>query len=48
VHTAPFDEPEIGAAYASIMRQMEEVHAGFTVAELKTVFCYLDAVKNLR
>lgn len=48
VHTALFDEPEIGAAYASIMRQMEEVHAGFTVAELKTVVRYLDAVKNLR
>lgn len=48
VHAAPFDEPEIGAAYASIMRQMEEVHAGFTVAELKTVVRYLDAVKDLR
>ena len=48
VHAVPLDHPEIGAAYATILRQMEEVHAGFTVAELKTVVRYLDAVKDVR
>jgi DNA-binding MarR family transcriptional regulator len=48
VHAVPLDHPEIGAAYAAILRQMEEVHAGFTVAELTTVVRYLDAVKDVR
>ncbi len=48
VHAVPLDRPEVGAAYASIVRQMEEVHAGFTVAELKTVIRYLDAIKDVR
>ena len=30
------------------MQQMEEVHAGFTVADLKTVIRYLDAIKDVR
>jgi len=48
VHAVPLDHPEIGAAYATILRQMEEVHSGFTVAELKTVIRYLDAIKDVR
>ncbi len=48
VHAVPLDHPEVGAAYATILRQMEEVHAGFTVAELTTVVRYLDAVKDVR
>ncbi|WP_395695797.1 MarR family winged helix-turn-helix transcriptional regulator [Nocardioides sp.] len=48
VHAVPFDHPGAGAAYASILRQMEEVNAGFTVAELETVVRYLDAVKHVR
>ena len=44
----PLEHPEIGAAYASIMRQLEEVHSGFTVTELKTVVRYLDSVKDVR
>jgi hypothetical protein len=35
-------------AYAEILRQMEEVHAGFTVAELETVARHLDAIKDVR
>ena len=37
-----------GLAMALIVRQMEEVHAGFTVADLKTVIRYLDAIKDVR
>jgi DNA-binding MarR family transcriptional regulator len=48
VHAIPFEHPETGAAYASIMRQLEEVHRGFSVAELKTVIRYLDSVKDVR
>jgi DNA-binding MarR family transcriptional regulator len=48
VHAVPLDDPEVGAAYAAILSQMEEVHAGFTVAELRTVIRYLDAIKDVR
>ena len=48
VHAVPFDHPEVGAAYASIVDQMEEVHDGFTVADLTTVVRYLDAIKDVR
>src|SRR4249919_1601603 len=48
VHAVPLDRPEVGAAYASIVRQMEEVHTGFTVADLRTVIRYLDAIKDVR
>ena len=48
VHAVPFEHPEVGAAYGSIMRQLEEIHRGFTVAELETVVRYLDAVKDVR
>jgi hypothetical protein len=36
------------AAYGEILRQMDEVHAGYTVAELQTVLRYLNQVKNVR
>ena len=32
----------------SIVRQMEDVHAGYTVAELQTVLRYLSEIKNVR
>ena len=48
VHAVPFDEERVGAAYADILRQMDEIHAGFTVAELQTVLRYLHAVKLVR
>jgi DNA-binding MarR family transcriptional regulator len=48
VHAVPFDEERVTAAYAEILRQMDEVHAGFTVAELQTVLRYLDTIKNVR
>ncbi len=47
VHAIPLDHPEIGAAYDAILREMEEIHAGFTVAELTTVVRYLDAIKGV-
>ena len=48
VHALPFDEERVMTAYAEILQQMEEVHAGFTVAELQTVLRYLDAIKHVR
>ena len=48
VHAVPLDIPEIGAAYDAILHQMDQVHAGFTVAELTVVTRYLDAIKNVR
>jgi DNA-binding MarR family transcriptional regulator len=48
VHARPFDEERVTAAYGEILRQMDEVHAGFSVAELQTVLRYLDAVKHVR
>ena len=48
VHAVPLDHPGVSAAYESIVRQMEEVHAVFTVADLRTVIRYLDAIKDVR
>ena len=48
VHAVPLEHPEVGAAYEAILQQMAEVHAGFTVAELRTVVRYLDAIKDVR
>lgn len=48
VHPLPFEDESVGAAYGEIVRQMDEVHAGFTVAELQTVLRYLHAVKHVR
>jgi DNA-binding MarR family transcriptional regulator len=48
VHAVAFSDARVDAAYAEIVRHMEEVHAGFTVAELETVRRYLDAVKVVR
>ena len=48
VHARPFDEERVRAAYGEILRQMVEVHAGFTVAELRTVLRYLNAIKDVR
>jgi DNA-binding MarR family transcriptional regulator len=35
-------------AYASIVGQMEDVHAGYSVADLKTVLRYLNDIKEVR
>jgi DNA-binding MarR family transcriptional regulator len=48
VHALPFDDERVGAAYAQIARQMEDVHAGYTVAELRTVLRYLSDIKTVR
>ena len=48
VHAVPFDEERVAAAYAAILEHMDEVHQGFTVAELQTVLRYLDEIKNVR
>ena len=48
VQALQFFDAGIDAAYAEIMRQMDEVHSGFTVAELRTVLRYLTSIKNVR
>ena len=48
VHALPFDDERVMAAYGEILNQMDEVHAGFTAAELQTVLRYLNAIKNVR
>ena len=48
VHALPFDDARVTAAYGEILRQMDQVHAGFTAAELQTVLRYLYAIKNVR
>jgi DNA-binding MarR family transcriptional regulator len=48
VHALPLDEEYVASAYAEILRQMEQVHAGFTAAELETVARYLVAIKDVR
>src|SRR3954449_3059186 len=48
VHALPFDDEQVGAAYGEILRQMGEVHARFSVAELQTVLRYLDEIKHVR
>lgn len=48
VHALPFEDEQIGAAYDEILRQMGEVHARFSVAELQTVLRYLHEIKQVR
>jgi DNA-binding MarR family transcriptional regulator len=48
VHALPFEEERVTGAYAEILRQMEHVHADFSVGELRTVLRYLHAVKQIR
>lgn len=47
VHAVPPNK-DVQDAYAEIVRQMEQVHQGFTVAELQVVVRYLDAIKQVR
>ncbi len=48
VHARPFLDEQVLAAYDEILRQMDQVHAGYTVAELQTVLRYLSEIKNVR
>jgi DNA-binding MarR family transcriptional regulator len=48
VHAMAFDNEKVHAEYAEILRQMDEAHAAFTVAELQTVLRYLNAIKDVR
>jgi DNA-binding MarR family transcriptional regulator len=48
VHAVQFYDAGVDAAYDKIMRQMAEVHAGYSVADLRTVLRYLDDVKGVR
>jgi DNA-binding MarR family transcriptional regulator len=48
VHVLQFYDERVDAAYAEILRQMDDVHAGFTVAELQTVLRYLNEIKDVR
>lgn len=48
VHALPFEDEQVHAEYAEIMRQMDRAHTGFTVAELETVLRYLRTIKDVR
>jgi DNA-binding MarR family transcriptional regulator len=48
VDALPLDSAEVTAAYTEILRQMDEVHAGFSVAELQLVLRYLRAITGVR
>jgi DNA-binding MarR family transcriptional regulator len=48
VRPVQFYDARVDEAYGEILRQMDDVHAGFTVAELQTVLRYLDVIKNVR
>ena len=48
VDARPVEHEHIGAAYDEILRQMGEVHARYSVAELQTVLRYLDDIKQVR
>ena len=48
VHAVQFYDSRVDAAYDEILRQMGEVHARYSVAELETVLRYLDEIKGVR
>jgi DNA-binding MarR family transcriptional regulator len=48
VRALQFYDARVDAAYAEILRQMDEAHTGFTAAELQTVLRYLSEIKNVR
>ncbi len=48
IHALPVEHEHIGAAYDEILRQMGDVHARYSVAELQTVLRYLDDIKQVR
>jgi DNA-binding MarR family transcriptional regulator len=48
VDALPFEDGQVMAAYAEIVRQMDDVHGRFTVAELQTVLRYLSEIKSVR
>ena len=47
VHAVQFYDAQVDEAYAEIMRQMGEVNARYSVAELQIVQRYLDDIKNV-
>jgi DNA-binding MarR family transcriptional regulator len=48
VQALQFYDKNVEDAYAEIVRQLGEVHAGFTVAELEIALRYLRAIKDVR
>ena len=48
VQAVQFFDAGIDAAYAEIVRQMDEAHTAFTAAELQIVLRYLNEIKNVR
>src|SRR3954454_5494339 len=44
VHALPFDDAQVHQAYGQIMKEMAEVHEGFTLDELAVVERYLQAI----
>jgi DNA-binding MarR family transcriptional regulator len=48
VHAKPFLDDQVMAAYAEIVSQMDQVHSGYSAAELQTVLRYLNEIKHVR
>jgi DNA-binding MarR family transcriptional regulator len=48
VQAVQWYDKRVHDAYASIVDQMEDVHAGYSVADLKTVLRYLNDIKGVR
>ncbi|GAA4360169.1 MarR family winged helix-turn-helix transcriptional regulator [Angustibacter luteus] len=48
VHALPFEDAQVGQAYGQIMKEMAEVHEGFSLAELAIVERYLASITSIR
>src|SRR3954452_11447463 len=47
VHAVPFDMAEVGQAYDRILKQMADVHSGFSADELELVERYLGEISAI-
>ena len=48
VHALPFDDAQAGANHDEIIRKLERIHTGFSVANLRPVLRYLNEVRDVR
>lgn len=48
VHAVEWYDKRVIDAYSSIMEQMDDVHARYSVADLQTVLRYLNDIKDVR
>jgi len=48
VHAVTFEDAQVGQAYGQILKEMAQVHEGFTLEELAVVERYLEAISTIR